>query len=105
MGMSEVLRSIKSAEEAAEKRLTEAHEDAPKIGSAARRKSSETVQNAADETVAMTQKILDSAREDAQKEADQVKAAGAKEVANIEKSSISNQDSAVEIVVNALASE
>ena len=71
----------------------------------ARRKSSETVQNAADETVAMTQKILDSAREDAQKEADQVKAAGAKEVANIEKSSISNQDSAVEIVVNALASE
>ena len=53
----------------------------------------------------MTQKILDSAREEAQKEADQVKAAGAKEVANIEKSSTSNQDSAVEIVVNALASE
>ena len=63
------------------------------------------VQDAADETVTMTQKILDSAREEAQKEADQVKAAGAKEVASIEKSSTSNQDSAVEIVVNALASE
>ena len=53
----------------------------------------------------MTQKILDDARAMAQGEADQVKAAGAKEVAGIETSSTSNQDSAVEIVVNALAIE
>ena len=53
----------------------------------------------------MTQKILDDARAKAQGEADQVKAAGAKEVAGIETSSTSNQDSAVEIVVNALAIE
>jgi cell division septum initiation protein DivIVA len=54
MGMSEVLRSIKSAEQGAEKRLAEAQEEATKIVSDARRKSSEMVQNAADETVAMT---------------------------------------------------
>ena len=71
----------------------------------ARRKSSEMVQNAADETVAMTQKILDDARNKAQGEADQVKATGAKEVASIESSSSKNQDSAVDMVVNALSSE
>ena len=53
MGMSEVLRSIKTAEQDAEKRLAEAQEESSKIISDARRKSSEMVQNAADETVAI----------------------------------------------------
>ena len=52
MGMSEVLRSFKTAERDAEKRLAEAQEESSKIISDARRKSSEMVQNAADETVA-----------------------------------------------------
>ncbi|GIR76535.1 MAG: hypothetical protein CM15mP78_12340 [Candidatus Poseidoniales archaeon] len=66
MGMSEVLRSIKTAEQEAEKRLAEAQEEASKILSDARRKASETVQDAADETVVLTQKILDDARSKAQ---------------------------------------
>ena len=54
MGMSEVLRSIKTAEQDAEKRLSDAQEEASKILSDARRQSTELVQKAADETVAMT---------------------------------------------------
>ena len=52
----------------------------------------------------MTQKILDDARAKAQGEADTVKAQGAKEVEGIESSSSSNQDKAVQMVVDALTS-
>ena len=105
MGMSEVLRSIKTAEQEAEKRLAEAQEEASKILSDARRKASETVQDAADETVVLTQKILDDARSKAPGEADQVKATGAHEVSSIESNSASHQEAAVKMVVDALSSQ
>jgi vacuolar-type H+-ATPase subunit H len=52
----------------------------------------------------MTQSILDEARSKAQGEADGVKSSGAKEVAAIESNSASNQDKAVQMVVDALTS-
>jgi vacuolar-type H+-ATPase subunit H len=71
----------------------------------ARKKSSEMVQSAAEDSVAMTQKILDEARDGAQAEADSVKAEGSKEVSSIQKNSSANQDKAVQMVVNGLTSE
>ena len=53
----------------------------------------------------MTQSVLDDARSKAQSEADQVKSVGAKEVADIESKSSTNQDKAVQMVVDALAAE
>ena len=53
----------------------------------------------------MTQKILDDARANAQGEADQVKAKGAADVSSIESNSASNQDAAVQLVIDALSSQ
>jgi len=62
------------------------------------------VQKAADDTVAMTQSILEGARSKAQGEADDVKSTGGAEVAKIESNSASNQEKAVQMVVDSLKS-
>jgi vacuolar-type H+-ATPase subunit H len=51
----------------------------------------------------MMQQILDDARSNAQGEADQVKAAGAKDIEAIEVNSGKNQEKAVKMVVDALS--
>lgn len=104
MGMVDVLRSIKNAEQAAEKRLSDAQDEVAKLLSDARKKSSEMIQTAADTSVAASQAILDDARNKAQAEADLVKADGAKAVASIESKSADNQAKAVQMVIDSLSS-
>ena len=90
MGMVDVLRSIKNAEQAAEKRLSDAQDEVAKLLS--------------DASVAASQAILDDARNKAQAEADVVKADGAKAVASIESKSANNQAKAVQMVIDSLSS-
>jgi len=102
MGMAEVLRSIKDAEQAAEKRLSDAHDESSKIMADARRKASELIIEAADDSVKNTQLVMDKSRKAANKDADKVKAKGAKGVKTIESSANGYQGDAVQLIVDSL---
>jgi V/A-type H+-transporting ATPase subunit G/H len=102
MGMAEVLRSIKDAEQAAEKRLSNAQDESSKIMSDARRKASELITEATDDSVMNTQSVLDKSRKAANKDADKVKSKGAKGVESIESSANGQQGDAVQLIVDSL---
>ena len=68
----------------------------------ARKKSSEIVSSAADDSVSSTQAKLDSAREGADKEASKVQKTGAKEVDSIESNASKNLDKAVKAILDTM---
>jgi len=71
----------------------------------ARKKSSELVSNAADESVSNTQATLDSARAEADKEAKKVQKKGLKEVNSIEENASKNLDKAVKSILDTMTSQ
>ena len=72
MGMKDVLRKIKQAEQSAEKTLSSAQSESGKITADARREAAAIVSSATEESVSETQSTLDAARTKAGKEATKV---------------------------------
>jgi vacuolar-type H+-ATPase subunit H len=67
LGMADVLRKIKQAEQDAEKQLADAQAEVGKIAAEARRQSVQLVADATDGSVSDTQATLDAARAKANK--------------------------------------
>ena len=67
MGMEKVLQSIKKAEQAAEKTLSDAQSESSRILSDARRDAADMVSKAAEDAQATIKSTLDAAREAAMK--------------------------------------
>ena len=104
MGMSDVLNSIKEAEESADAKLTASKEKPAKIVADARKEASDLIQNAQDGAVSSTAEKLDSARATAGAEADSVHAEGAKSVEGIQSSAGERRAAAVKLVIDSLMS-
>jgi vacuolar-type H+-ATPase subunit H len=68
LGMADVLRKIKQAEQDAEKQLANAQAEVSKIAAEARRQSVQIIADATDGSVADTQATLDAARAQANSE-------------------------------------
>jgi ATP synthase H subunit len=95
LGMADVLRKIKQAEQDAEKQLADAQAEVGKIAAEARRQSVQLVADATDGSVSDTQATLDAARAKANKEAEGVAKEGQKVVDAIESSAADRKDKAV----------
>ena len=83
LGMADVLKKIKQTEREAARNLVSAKEESAKIVSDARKKASEMITKASDDSVSSTQKTLDNAREEANAAAEKVFKEGAKDVSAI----------------------
>ena len=95
MGMKDVLRKIKEAEQSAEKRLASAQTESSKITADARRDAAEIVTGATEDSINATQVALDGARSKAGKEAASVQKDGASIGEKIEASASTRKESAV----------
>ena len=95
LGMADVLRKIKQAEQDAEKQLADAQAEVGKIAAEARRQSVQLIADATDGSVSDTQATLDAARAKANKEAEGVAKEGQKVVDAIESSAADRKDKAV----------
>jgi ATP synthase H subunit len=95
MGMKDVLRKIKEAEQSAEKTLSSAQTESSKITADARREAAVIVTDATEESVNETQTTLDAARSKAGKEAAKVQKEGISVVEKIESSASSRKEKAV----------
>jgi len=104
MGMSDVLQHIKNAEESAKETLADAKEKATKIVADARKEAAEILQNAQDGAVSSTVATIDSAKQEAGKEAAGVQAEGAKAVESIHTSAGDRRDAAVQLIIDSLMS-
>ena len=105
LGMKDVLRKIKEAEQSAEKRLNSAQTESSKITGDARREASALVTSATEDSVSDTQTTLDAARSKAGKEADNVQKEGALIVEKIESSTSSRKEKAVKNLLDAVTSQ
>ena len=76
MGMEKVLQSIKKAEQAAEKTLSDAQSESSRILSDARRDAADMVSKAAKDAQATIKSTLDAAREAAMKNVTKVQKEG-----------------------------
>lgn len=104
VGMSDVLQHIKNAEDSAKQTLADAKEQATKIVADARKEASEILQGAQDGAVSSTVATIDSARQEAGKEAEGVQAEGTKAVAAIQSSAGTKRDEAVQLIIDSLMS-
>ena len=102
MGLSNVLQSIKDAEESADAKIASSKEEAAKIIADARKEASEIIQSAQDGAVSSTVSTLDSARNKAGKEAEGVQAEGAKAVEGIQSSAGDRRAAAGNVTVQRL---
>ena len=105
LGMKDVLRKIKEAEQSAEKRLSSAQTESSKITGDARREASALVTGATEDSVSETQTALDAARSKAGKEADSVQKEGASVVDKIQSSASSRKEKAVKNLLDAVTSQ
>lgn len=105
LGMKDVLRKIKEAEQSAEKRLSSAQTESNKITADARREAAALVTGATEDSVSETQATLDAARSKAGKEADAVLKDGASIVENIESSASSRKEKAVKSLLDSVTSQ
>ena len=105
LGMKDVLRKIKEAEQSAEKRLSSAQTESSKITGDARREASALVTGATEDSVSETQATLDAARSKAGKEADSVQKEGASVVVKIQSSASSRKEKAVKNLLDAVTSQ
>jgi len=104
MGMSDVLQHIKKAEDSAKETLADAKEKAAKIVADARKEASEILQGAQDGAVSSTVATIDSAKQEAGKEAQGVQSEGAKAVESIHSSAGDKRDAAVQLIIDSLMS-
>ena len=102
MGMAEVLRSIKNAEQDAEKRLSDAQDETSKIMADARRNASELITEATEDSVNNTKSTMDKARKAANKDADNVKSEGAKGIESISSTANGRKGDAVQLIIDSL---
>ena len=105
MGMKDVLRKIKEAEQSAENRLSSAQTESSKVVADARREAASIVSAATEDSVAETQATLDAAREKANKEADGVLKEGAGTIKGIESEASSRKQKAVKSLLDAVTSQ
>ena len=105
LGMKDVLRKIKEAEQSAEKRLASAQTESSKITGDARREASALLTGATEESVNETQQTLDAARSKAGKEADSVQKDGALIVEKIQSSASTRKEKAVKNLLDAVTSQ
>jgi len=105
MGMKDVLRKIKEAEQSAEKTLSSAQTESSKITADARRDAVAIVTGATEDSVNETQATLDDARSKAGKEATKAQKEGALIVENIESSASSRKEKAVKNLLGAVTSQ
>lgn len=105
LGMADVLRKIKQAEQDAEKQLANAQAEVSKIAADARRQSVQLITEATDGSVADTQSTLDAARAGANKEAEGVAKDGQKVVDAIESSAAGRKDKAVAHLLDTVNSQ
>jgi ATP synthase H subunit len=105
MGMKDVLRKIKEAEQSAEKTLSSTRTESSKITADARRDAAAIVTGATDDSVNDTQVTLDGARSKAGKEAAKVQKEGASIVESIESSASSRKEKAVKNLLDAVTSQ
>ncbi len=105
LGMKDVLRKIKEAEQSAEKRLSSAQTESGKITADARKEAASLVTGATEDSVSETQATLDAARTKAGKEADTVLKEGASVVESIESSASSRKEKAVKNLLDAVSSQ
>ena len=105
LGMKDVLRKIKEAEQSAEKRLSSAQTESNKITADARREAAALVTGATEDSVSETQATLDAARSKAGKEADAVLKDGASIVESIESSASSRKEKAVKSLLDSVTSK
>ncbi len=102
MTMIDVLKSIKKAENTADEKLESSKEEAIQIVADARRKAAEIVQNATDESLSSTITTLNSAREEAGKEAKVVAADGSGAIEAVHASASKSRDDAVQLIIDSL---
>ena len=105
LGMKDVLRKIKEAEQSAEKRLSSAQTESSKITADARREAAALVSRATEDSVSETQATLDAARTKAGKEADAVLKEGASVVETIESSASSRKERALKSLLDSVTSQ
>ena len=105
LGMKDVLRKIKEAEQSAEKTLSSAQNESNKITADARREAAEIVTGATEDSVNETQATLDAARSKAGKEAAKVHEEGTAVVEKIESSASSRKEKAVKNLLDAVTSQ
>ena len=105
LGMKDVLRKIKEAEQSAEKRLSSALTESSKITADARKEAAALVTGATEESVAETQATLDAARTKAGKEAAAVLKEGASTIESIESSASSRKEKAVKNLLDSVSSQ
>lgn len=105
LGMADVLRKIKQAEQDAEKQLANAQAEVSKIAADARRQSVQLIADATEGSVADTQATLDAARNKANKEAESVAKDGQKIVDAISSSAAERKDKAVAHLLNTVNSQ
>jgi V/A-type H+-transporting ATPase subunit G/H len=104
MGMKEVLKSIKAAEEAADEKISSSSDEAVKVLQNARITASEIVQSANEDSLISTQETLENARSSAGDDASKVKSEGEKSVESIRSVAEQRRSEAAKLVLDSLIS-
>ena len=102
VAMIDVLKSIKKAENTADEKLESSKVEAIQIVADARRKAAEIIQNATDESLSSTISVLNTARDEAGKEAKVVQEDGSGAIEAVHASASKSREAAVQLIIDSL---